>query len=81
MSWLYENIGMIGGVLGLAGAGLLLLGAFGRIQFPYFGGMRMPWHAINFVLTEKERRVCRILGPLLWVIALFLCVLTSFPGP
>lgn len=43
MSWLGENIGMILAILVLGGAGLVLLGAFGHIRFPYFGGMRMPW--------------------------------------
>ncbi len=80
MSWLYENSGMILAVLGLAGAGLVLLGAFGHIRFPYAGGMRMPWHDINVTLTEKERRVCMIIGPLLWAIAFSLLLLVSFPG-
>lgn len=80
MSWLHENIGMILGILALAGAGLVLLGAIGHVRFPYFGGIRMPWHDINVTLTEKERRVCLILGPLLWAMALVLLLLVSFPG-
>ncbi len=80
MSWLYENIGMILAVLGLAGAGLVILGAFGHIRFLYVGGLRMPWHDIDVTLTEKGRRVCMIIGPLLWAMALFLVLLVSFPG-
>jgi hypothetical protein len=80
MSWLYENIGTTLAVLVLVGTGLVLLGAFGHIRFPYFGGMRMPWHALNVTLTEKERRMCIIVGPLLWAMALFLLLLVSFPG-
>jgi hypothetical protein len=80
MSWLDENAGMTFAVLGLAGAALILLGAVGRIRFPYLGGMRMPWHDIDVALTEKERRACMIIGPLLWALALFLLLLSSFPG-
>jgi hypothetical protein len=80
MPWLYENLGMILAVLGLAGAGLVFLGYFGHIRFACFGGMRMPWDDIDFMVTEKERRVCMIIGPLLWAVALFLCVMVSIGG-
>jgi hypothetical protein len=83
MSWLAENTGLIGGVWGvlfLAGAVLILLGAVGRIRIPHLGGTRMPWDDIDVALTEKERRVCMIIGPLLWALALFLMLLASFPG-
>ena len=62
------------------GLGLVVFGYFGRIGFPYFGGMRMPWDDINFTLTEKTRRVWMITGLLLWAMALFLCVLLSIGG-
>jgi hypothetical protein len=81
MSTLYENIGMILTVLVLVGLGLILLGAFGRIRFPYLGGLRTPWDDFDFfILTEKQKKVCVIIGGLLWVLAFFLCVLTSIPG-
>ena len=84
MSTLYENIGMILAVLVLVGLGLILLGAFGRIRFPYLGGLRTPWHDFDFfIFTEKQKKVCVLIGGLLWVLALFflfLCVLTGIPG-
>jgi hypothetical protein len=81
MATLYENMGMILSVLGLAGLGLVLVGYFGRLRFPYLGGMRTPWDDFDFfVLTEKQQKVCLVIGLLLWVLALFLCVLTSIPG-
>lgn len=82
MSTLYENIGVIATVLVLVGLGLVLLGAFGRIRFPYLGGLRNTWDDFDFfVLTGKQKKVCVITGGLLWVLALFLCVLTNIPGP
>lgn len=82
MSTLYESIGTILTVLGLAGLGLILLGAFGRVRLPYLGGLRTPWHDLDFlILTGKQKKVCVLIGRLPWVLALFLCVLTSIPGP
>ena len=80
MSWLFENIGMVLAVLGLVGLGLVIFGYFGHIRTPYLGGMHMPWDGIDFTLTEKARRVWMIAGLLLWLAALFLCVLVSIGG-
>lgn len=49
----------------------------GRIEFPYLGGMRMPWHDVYIPLSDSTRRVYTIIGLLLLTVALPSCVVAA----